>query len=403
MVNVRIVITLVIVAVLAFIGLNTYHYFFDKNIPELIVTGIKNEGHYAGDISCILHGSHSYKVKTISIFLDEKPLIYNFSINKKSFEHPFTINTRALTQGKHALAIKLVDGTYQKNVKEGAYIFFVDNVPLQAAFTKQDADHKVFQGRTMHVQFQTSKPLKDAKVHIFSQEFNCHPEMKNSTIYEAFVPIECEQAPNEYLYQINCFDHVDNLVTLEGKVQVVAFPFKRQKLLRIDEKKVEAEKKAGMSQKQLDEKLALCVLESSKDKLWHGPFVIPFDATGIASEFGTIRTTQTRGMYVHKGVDFMGPIKGVVWADQDGVVIEKAPYAFSGNTVAIDHGCGVFSLFFHLDSFNSDIEIGQKIKKGNPVGKMGMTGFADGYHLHWEMRINGTAVDPLQWTNVNFA
>ena len=398
MVSIRTAAVMLAIAVFGFIGLNTYHYFFDKSIPELIVSGIKNDGHYAGDIACILHGSHSYKVKNISVFLDEKPLIYNFSINKRSFEHPFTINTRALSHGKHSLAVELIDGTYQKNHQKQSYIFYVDNIPLQAAFTKQSSDQKVFQGRTLHVQFQASKPLKQAKVHIFSQEFVCHPEMKNSMIYEAFIPIDCEQAPNEYLYQINCFDHVDNLVSLDGKIQVVAFPFKRQKLLRIDEKKVEAEKEAHATQKGLDEKLALAVLESVPDKLWHGPFVIPFDATGIASEFGTIRTTPTRGMYTHKGVDFLGPVKGVVWADQDGIVIEKNRYAFSGNTVVIDHGCGVFSLFFHLDSFSADIEIGQKIKKGNPVGRMGMTGFADGYHLHWEMRINNIPVDPIEWT-----
>ena len=103
-------------------------------------------------------------------------------------------------------------------------------------------------------------------------------------------------------------------------------------------------------------------------------------------------------MYTHKGIDFSGQIRGTVWAPHDGIVIEKDRYAFSGNTVVIDHGCGVFSLLFHLDSFNPDIEIGQKIKKGNPVGKMGMTGFADGYHLHWEMRINNISVDPMEWT-----
>ena len=398
MFNIRTLFTLSILATFGWAGFNTYHYFFDKNVPELIVSGIKDNNHYAGDIACIVNGSHSYKVGKISVFLDETPLIYNFSLGKKSFEHPFTINTRALANGKHELIIKLIDGTYQKNIKENAYNFFVDNVPLQAAFIQQENDAKVFQGRTLHVQFQTSKPLKEATVHIFSQKYNCFPEMNDSTIYEACIPVECEQVPNEYLFQITCLDNVGNVVTLESKVQVVLYPFKRQKLLRVDEKKIEEEKAAALSQKTLDEKLKNLVEMSPHEKLWHGAFVIPFDATGITSEFGTIRTTPTRGMYTHKGIDFSGQIKGVVWAPQDGVVIEKERYAFSGNTVVIDHGCGIFSLMFHLDSFHSDLEIGQKIKKGNPIGRMGMTGFADGYHLHWEMRINNISVEPLEWT-----
>ncbi len=393
--------TIIALVILFFIGrasFNMYQYFFDKSIPELIISGIKDGGYYAGDISCIVNGSHSYKVGKISVFLDEKPLIYNFSISKQSFEYPFSINTRALAHGKHTLSVKLIDGTYKKNTVEGSYIFFVDNVPLQAAFTSSESDIKVFQGRVLHLQFQASKFLKEAKVNIFSQEISCFPEAKNSTIYEAFVPVECEQAPNEYLFQINCLDNVDNAITLEGKVQVVHYPFKKQKLLRIAEDKVEKEKAAYISQKELDEKLKNLIALSPQYKLWHGPFVIPFDATAVTSEFGVIRTTPTRGIYTHKGIDFAGQIRGTVWAPHDGIIIEKDRYAFSGNTVVIDHGCGVFSLLFHLDSFASDIAIGQKIKKGSPVGKMGMTGFADGYHLHWEMRVNNIAVDPIEWT-----
>ncbi len=397
MFKLRTIITLSVLFILGWTGLNMYHYFFDKNIPELILTGIKNDDHYAGDISCIVHGSHSYKVGKISVFLDETPLIYNFSIGKQSFEHPFSINTRALTYGKHTLGIKLVDGTYQKNICEKIYTFFVDNIPLQAAFTHQESEIKAFQGRTLHVQFQTSKLLKEGKVTIFSEDFLCFPEAKNSTIYEAFIPVDCEQAPNEYLFQVNCVDNVDNVITLESKVQVVPFPFKHQKL-HVSDKKIEEEKIAGASQKLLDEKLKNYVDLSPHQKLWHGPFVIPFDATGIISEFGTVRTSSLRGIYIHKGIDFLGQVRGLVWAPQDGIIIEKDRYAFSGNTVVIDHGCGVFSLMFHLDSFHPDIEIGQKIKKGNPVGKMGMTGFANGYHLHWEMRINNISVDPMEWT-----
>jgi len=90
-----------------------------------------------------------------------------------------------------------------------------------------------------------------------------------------------------------------------------------------------------------------------------------------------------------------------VWATQSGKVIIKDRYLMSGNTVAIDHGCGIVSLYYHLEDF-ADIEVGDMLKKGNPVGTLGMTGYASGYHLHWELRVNGTPVDPLQWTQQNF-
>jgi murein DD-endopeptidase MepM/ murein hydrolase activator NlpD len=58
-------------------------------------------------------------------------------------------------------------------------------------------------------------------------------------------------------------------------------------------------------------------------------------------------------------------------------------------------------MFFHLDDF-APINVGDKVAKGRPLGYLGKTGYASGYHLHWEMRINNIPVDPMQWTNSTF-
>jgi hypothetical protein len=389
------------------IGKNTYHYFFDKKSPEVILSGIVNGGYYAGDISCVVNGSHPYKVGKISVFLDGTPLIYNFSLGKSSFEHPFTINTRTLTNGKHDLKVKLIDGTFHKNEACKECQFNVDNTHLQAAFVRSVTDLKVFQGRTLTLQFQTSKPLKEAKVHAFSKQFDCVPEKEGSLVYEAFVPIDCEETPNEYLFTVNCIDQVENVVTLEGKVQVVPFPFKKGNLSvpvgSATAEYVAKEKELGLSQKILNDQLAELAEKSPHKKLWQGQFCAPTDIIRITTEFGNIRTTPQRGRYAHKAIDIANHPRSIIWAPQDGVVIVKERYSYSGNTVAIDHGCGVISLLFHLDSFADDLAVGQVIKKGNPVGKLGKTGYADGYHLHWEMRIKDIAIDPLEWTKFSVA
>lgn len=118
---------------------------------------------------------------------------------------------------------------------------------------------------------------------------------------------------------------------------------------------------------------------------------------GISTDFGVLRTTQERGKYRHNAVDLLGTPRAVVWADQDGVIVIKDRFVHSGNTICIDHGCGVISLFFHLDDF-ANVAVGQKIKKGSPIGTLGKTGYASGYHLHWEVRIHNIQVDPMQWT-----
>jgi len=106
--------------------------------------------------------------------------------------------------------------------------------------------------------------------------------------------------------------------------------------------------------------------------------------------------TQYKGKYAHNAVDLVAQPKSCVWAAHDGIVAIKERYGHAGNTIVLDHGCGLLSCYFHLDSF-ADINVGDFIKKGRPLGTLGMTGFASGYHLHWEMRLNNIQVDPLQW------
>ena len=142
-------------------------------------------------------------------------------------------------------------------------------------------------------------------------------------------------------------------------------------------------------------------MQSQPEKLWRGAFCTPIDIQQVTCEFGAVRTTQEKGRYMHKALDVYNAPRSVVWAPQDGVVVLKDRYADAGNTVVIDHGYGVLSLFYHLEDF-AKVEIGQKVAKGNPIGTIGKTGYATGYHLHWEMRVNNIAVDPMQWTKQNF-
>ena len=382
-------------------SLRTYHYFFDKKNPELHVVGLVEGESYGGDVACVVSGQHPYKVKTISVFLDEKPLTYNYSIGKSSFEYPFTLPTRTLPDGEHTIKIRLVDGTYHKNQAIKEFKVQVDNAPLQAAFVQSNTDFRVFQGRTLHIQFQSNKPLKEAYIKVLSQKYPCFPEAKGSLIYEGFVPVECEAKPNEYMLSVDCYDNVRNQVVLEGKVQIVLYPFKKH-TLHVSAEKVAEEKEIGASQELLNTELKKITEASPQEKLWKGMFYLPTEVLRISTEFGTIRTTQEKGLYAHKGVDIVNSPKSVIWSSQDGRVVIKDRYAYSGNTVVVDHGWGILSLFYHLDSFPENLEVGQMIKRGSPVGRLGKTGYASGYHLHWEMRVNNIEVDPLEWTKPGF-
>lgn len=384
-----------------FVGWKVYHYFFDKTLPTVVFEGLNNHDFYAGDVSCAITGSDSYKVSHISIWLDGNPLLTKFKINNRSFEHPFTIPTKTLPNGKHILKAEVVNGTYASNKITKELSFLVDNEPLQAIFVKPESEFKVFQGRTLHVQFQVNKDIKEAHIIALSNTYPCFAESKHSRIYESFIPISCEESPNEYPLSVKITDHVGNVFHLEGKFQIILFPFKKQQL-HINADKIKSEKELGaLNNEDLEKEIEACIVQSPAEKLWYGNFYPPIEILSVSTDYGTIRTTQEKGRYVHKAVDILNTPRSVVWAPQNGKVIIKNRYVHSGNTVVLDHGYGIFSLFFHLDDF-ADINTGSFIKRGNPLGTLGKSGYASGYHLHWEMRINNIPVDPLQWIKPNF-
>lgn len=378
-------------------GVSSYRYFFDTTTPELLLAGLEDSGFYSGDAQCAVIAS---KKGTLSVSLDGQPLISKFAIKSAGKEHPFTIPTRTIANGQHKLSLVFEDSAYRRNRSSIDCAFNVDNSPLQAAFVKSDSGYRVLQGRTLHVQFQVNKPIKQADAKILSGNYRCVPESAGSLIYECFVPIECEEQVNEYPFSIEMADHVGNKVVLDNKLQVVMFPFKKE-VLHLSAEKVKTEKEIGIPDKEFEAIMAELATKSPTEKMWRGNFCAPIDIARITCDFGTVRTTQEKGRYAHKAIDAINAPRSVVWAPQAGVVALKDRYVSTGNTVVIDHGCGVLSFVCHLENF-SDIQVGEKVAQGKPLGTLGKTGYATGYHLHWEMRVNNVPVDPIQWTKVTF-
>lgn len=393
------ILTIIILTLCGWFSWRTYTYFYDQESPIFSISGISENCYYNGDIHCIINGSDRYKVDTISVWLDGKPILSNFRINKSNFEYNLPIPTKTLSNGKHEIAVELKDGSYKKNISNKALSFFIDNSSLQAAFARS-CEYRVFQGRTLHIQFQSNKEIDNATINVLSRNYKCYPETESSTIYECFVPIECEEKPNEYPFSIDITDKVGNNVKLDGKLQIMPYPFKRH-AVNLSDEKVKEEHEIGKPQSMLEDLMQQLQHESPEKKLWNGIFYVPIEMSKVSCEFGTIRTTQQKGCYAHKALDILGAPKSVVWAPQDGIVVAKDRFVQSGNTVVIDHGCGIFTMLFHLDNF-ADINVGDKIRRGNPVGTMGKTGYATGYHLHWEMRKDNVPIDPMEWTKNNF-
>ncbi|WP_367605612.1 peptidoglycan DD-metalloendopeptidase family protein [Legionella sp. W05-934-2] len=116
----------------------------------------------------------------------------------------------------------------------------------------------------------------------------------------------------------------------------------------------------------------------------HGP---------ISSQFGLRRIYNGKPRAPHTGLDIASPKNTPVIVINSGKVVSTKNYFFTGNTVIVDHGMGLFSLYAHLDKIL--VKPNQQIKQGDQVGLVGATGRATGPHLHWSMILNQTLVDPL--------
>ena len=128
---------------------------------------------------------------------------------------------------------------------------------------------------------------------------------------------------------------------------------------------------------------------------WTTPFQRPCAGT-ISSYFGSHRA-YLGGPYTsyHSGVDFRAPGGTPVHATAGGTVVLADSLALWGNAIVIDHGWGVLTGYGHLSSI--DVQIGQQVKQGDVIGKVGSTGLSTGAHLHWETWVGGNSVTGLQW------
>lgn len=118
----------------------------------------------------------------------------------------------------------------------------------------------------------------------------------------------------------------------------------------------------------------------------------------ISSRFGDRESPfDTATNEFHEGLDISSPLGSPILASADGVVTFAGSYSDLGNCVAIDHGYGFVSRYGHMSEIA--VRAGQRVKAGQRIGKVGSTGRSTGPHLHYEVAVNGTKVDPLRYLN----
>ncbi|MFQ5435221.1 MAG: peptidoglycan DD-metalloendopeptidase family protein, partial [Anaerolineae bacterium] len=133
-----------------------------------------------------------------------------------------------------------------------------------------------------------------------------------------------------------------------------------------------------------------------EEKLWDGLFQMPVANSVVTAGYGDARSYNGGPFDIfHTGVDFAGGMGTFILAPAAGEVMFVGELTLRGNTVIIDHGLGVMSAYFHLE--RPLVAVGDRVTTGQQIGVGGNTGLSTGPHLHWDLRVNGVAVDGRQW------
>jgi len=152
------------------------------------------------------------------------------------------------------------------------------------------------------------------------------------------------------------------------------------------------------------------ILTTTGNTVYHDSrFVLPISTTRRTSRFGTRRINEysdgRRVTSIHAGVDFGAPAGTEVYACGRGKVILARERQISGNSIIIEHGPGIYSIYYHLNAIKGcvcsvketcacgTIE-GSIVRAGEIIGGVGSTGFSTGPHLHWELRVSTENTDP---------
>ncbi len=144
-----------------------------------------------------------------------------------------------------------------------------------------------------------------------------------------------------------------------------------------------------------NDRLAALWAVVAPDRLWQGRWTRPVTGT-VSSDFGTQRDyAGTIPQTFHTGTDLRNGSGAPVRAAAAGHVVLAEPLTVRGNTVWLDHGWGVYSGYFHMSALA--VQAGQAVAAGDVLGNVGATGLVTGPHLHWEVRVHGVPVQPLQW------
>ena len=210
-------------------------------------------------------------------------------------------------------------------------------------------------------------------------------------IYEGLLGIDMSTPPATYEVKVTARDGDGQVYSghLSLKVEKVDFGTEElslpSHLVDLDEKTLERVRKEA-------KQLQTLFQGFREERLWRGAFIRPVEGE-LSDTFGLSRIINGKQSSPHTGVDLKGEEGTPVLASNSGMVVLVDELFFTGKSVILDHGWGLYSMYFHLSE--ALVKKGERVDTGTTLGRVGSTGRSTGPHLHWGVKLNGARVDPL--------
>jgi murein DD-endopeptidase MepM/ murein hydrolase activator NlpD len=209
--------------------------------------------------------------------------------------------------------------------------------------------------------------------------------------HAALVGFDLEVKPGPRAWRLAVLEPLRDPRTKKGTVQLLPRQFPVQRL-SLPTGMVDLDPETERRAVSEGERLQTLYRTITPQRLWRGVFTRPVGGSEAGTGFGARRIINGKPRMPHGGADYAAPTGTPVVAVNSGRVALVGDFFFPGRLVAIDHGLGLYTLYFHLDSVA--VNQGDPVERGQTIGAVGATGRATGPHLHFGAHVAGARIDP---------
>lgn len=209
--------------------------------------------------------------------------------------------------------------------------------------------------------------------------------------YAAVAGLDLEVTPSALSWKVGVLDGRDRPIKASGRLRVRPRRFSLQRLT-LPKGLVELDPPTLARVEEESSRLKSLYATITPERLWRGRFTRPVAGTEDGTGFGARRIINGLRRSPHAGVDYSADAGTPVVAANGGRVALVGEMFFPGRLVVLDHGLGLFTLYFHLERV--DVQEGERVERGQPIGTVGASGRATGPHLHFAAHLRQARVDP---------